>query len=79
MSWWIHVTGTREGVIKRVKEATATPETNAQQLDAARALILAEIAATPSKFGYGFKLEASGHVDEHSRNMKIELMPQELV
>ena len=78
MSWSISATGHKNAVARIVKEAKAYPDgspDSQSQIEAAKALILAEIEAIPDD--RGVRVEASGHHDSNPnyphRNVKVKV------
>jgi hypothetical protein len=73
MSWGMNFIGTKQGVRKKVEEATGYGDQS--QLEAAKAFIISEIDALPAAVN-GVKVEASGHHDAHTtRNVSIKVDP----
>lgn len=75
MSWSIWVTGTKTGVKRKVQEATAYGDES--QLNLAKRFIVEEIDAYPANVT-GVEVRASGHHDQSSRNLAIEVKPVSL-
>jgi hypothetical protein len=72
MSWSIWVTGTKQGVKRKVREAKAYGDES--QLEIAKKFIVEEIDAYPEAVT-GVEVKASGHHDISSRNLSIEVKP----
>lgn len=74
MSFSIQAAGRVPDVIEQVKAHESSGDTS--QFDAVRALILAELEALPADAYYkGAIVEASGHHDASSRNLKLSIRP----
>lgn len=72
MSWSIWVTGTKQGVKRKVAEAKAYGDES--QLEMAKKFIAEEIDAYPANVT-GVEVKASGHHDASTRNLSIEVRP----
>ncbi len=72
MSWSIHTIGKRRNVRRDVENAKGYGDTS--QFEAARKLILDEIDAYPETVP-ALQIIASGHHDDHTRQLHIEIKP----
>ena len=78
MAFQISAHGSREGVLKHVKEAKALPENSDQtQIEAVKALIVSEINAIPDDVN-GVRVEASGNADKNIRTLSVQVVPTRL-
>lgn len=74
MSFSIQAAGRIPDVIEQVKAHESFGDTS--QFDAVRALVLTELEALPADGHYkGVIVEASGHHDASSRNLKLSIRP----
>lgn len=72
MSWSIWVAGTKKGAKRKVAEAKAYGDES--QLEMAKKFIAEEIDAFPESVT-GVEVKASGHHDQSTRNLSIEVRP----
>lgn len=78
MSFSIHAAGRIADVIEQVSAIEFVGGN--PQADAVRALILGELEAwSPDSYWKGAVVEASGHHDDHVRNLTVTLRPLHLV
>lgn len=78
MAFQISAHGSRDGVLKHIKEAKALPEGSDQtQIEAVKALILSEIAALSPDFN-GVRVDSSGNADKNIRTASIQVVPLKL-
>lgn len=78
MAFQISAHGSREGVLKHVKEAKAGPENSDQtQIEAVKLLITSEINAIAPEIN-GVRVEASGNFTPTSRTLSVQVVPSPL-
>lgn len=79
MSWGIHLTGSKAGILAALKDPERCKASgDPSQFDAAKALIIAEVEATPEADGYdgakkGVQVDAHGSHGQSNRNLKIQI------
>lgn len=78
MPFQISAHGSREGVLRHVKEAKAEPEGSDQtQIESVKALILSEINSLQSDFN-GVRVEASGNATPGNRTLSMQVVGTKL-
>jgi hypothetical protein len=78
MAFQITAHGSREGVLKHVREAKALPEnSNQTQIDAVKLLIISEINAIAPEFN-GCRVDASGDAQLTVRTVSMNVIPMKL-
>lgn len=78
MAFQISAHGSREGVLRHVKAAKpTTPNADATQTEAVKALIVSEINALPAEYN-GVRVEASGDSNPTMRTMSIQIVPAKM-
>lgn len=74
MPFQISAHGSREGVLRHVKEAKAEPEGSDQtQIEAVKALIVSEVNALPTDFN-GVRVESSGNAVPGHRTLSLQVV-----
>ncbi len=74
----ISALGTREGVIKKIRELKPIPETDKDsQIDAARAFMVAEVNSLPDEYN-GCHVHAEGVTHQNGRTFTLNIIPHRL-